>query len=607
MRRAPETYPPIDAYGFISDGHSVALVCHSGSIDWCCFGQIDATSSFGRLLDWERGGHCRISPESGEARVERHYVDGSLVLDTHFLCDEGEFRVRDAFAMREGGREDPHCHLLRQIEGVRGAVPVCVEISPRFDYGTLKPWVRCHGARLWTAIGGELGLVIASDLPLEIENRHDLCVRLELHAGDRRRLSIRSAPSHRLHPGEPPAVTPEEVDRSMEETIAWWRRWSGRAAADLPRGEQAVRSAIVLKGLTCAPTGAIAAAATTSLPEQLGGERNWDYRYSWVRDSSFALQSLVALGYEKEAIGFRYFLERATAGSVDELAVMYGVDGRHRLTEIELPELDGYRGSRPVRIGNDAHRQVQLDIYGDLIETAWRSARHGEPPGDDYWQFLVQVVEEACRRWRDPDHGIWEVRSEPEHFVHSKASCWSACHYALRIAEQFGLEGPLDRWRSERDEIRAAIDARGVDRDRGIFVRSFGSREVDGALLLLPRMGFVDWDDERMRRTVDVVREELDADGLIRRYRTDDGLHGKEGVFVACSFWLVECLASQRRWAEAEEVFERARAQANDLGLFAEQYAPRTRTMLGNFPQALSHYSHITALLALAEKGGRGA
>jgi len=608
MRSDRSAYPPLRDYGFLSDGHSVALLDRCGSIDWCCFGRIDTPSCFGRLLDWERGGHFRIAPENGPVQIERSYVDGSLVLETRILSEAGEVRLRDAFAMRAGGSEDKACRLLRQIEGLRGEVPICIDIAPRFDYGSLRPWVRRHGPTLWSAIGGETGLVIGSDASLEVTDRHDLRARFSLRSGERRRIAILSQPSYRIHPDEPSALEPGDVDRHLDETVDWWRRWSGRAqTGGLPELEPAVRSAIVLKGLTCAPTGAIAAAATTSLPEQLGGERNWDYRYSWVRDSSFALQSLVALGYENEAIGFRAFLERTTAGSVEELAVVYGVEGQHRLPEIELSELDGYRGSRPVRIGNGAYRQVQLDLYGDLLETAWRSAEHGHPPGDEYWEFLVQVVDEACRRWREPDHGIWEVRGEPQHYVHSKVSCWSACHHGLLLADALGFEAPRDRWRATLAEIRRAVESQGTDSERGIFVRSFGSEEVDAALLLLPRMGFVAWDDERMERTVNTIRDELDAGGLIRRYRAKDGLPGQEGAFVACSFWLVESLAGQRRWKEARELFALACRQANDLGLFAEQYDPTTQTMLGNFPQALSHYAHITALLALAKEDERNA
>jgi GH15 family glucan-1,4-alpha-glucosidase len=362
-----------------------------------------------------------------------------------------------------------------------------------------------------------------------------------------------------------------------------------------------VRSAMVLKALTQATTGAIAAAATTSLPEAPGGSRNWDYRASWVRDSVFALRSLAELGYAAEADGFRRFVQRSAAGSAEELQIMYGLRGERRLAEMTLDDLEGYGGARPVRIGNAAARQHQHDVYGELLDLAWSWHRQGHSPDADDWRFLVELVNAAAERWRTPDRGIWELRGRPRHLVHSKAMCWVALDRGLRLAADLGFAAPVARWTATRAAIHAAVERRGYDPGRGVFTQAFGRAELDAALLLLPSVGFVAWDDPRMLRTVDALRRELEVDGLLLRYRTADGLEGTEGTFVACTFWLAECLARQGRATEARAAFARASATANDLGLFAEEFDPATGTLLGNFPQALTHLSHIAAAVALAE------
>lgn len=593
-------YPPIGDYALIGDCHSAALVARQGSIDWCCMPRLDRASSFGRLLDWERGGACTLAPADAGAEPSRRYLDRTLVLETTWTSDAGRVRVLDLFTMRTGGRDAPHEQVVRVVEGVAGDVEMALAIAPRFDFGLTRPWMRAHGRHLFTAIGGHMGLVLSTDWPLECEP-YALRGRVRVRRGDRFRLSIEFALPHRLYPAPPKGVTMAEIDRRVEASVAWWRRWADQARFDARRHPKVLRSAIVIKALTNAPTGAIAAAATTSLPEVVGGSRNWDYRHSWVRDSSFALRSLAALGFHREARAFRAFIERTVAGDPEELQVLYGLGGERRLPEVVLAHLDGYRGSRPVRIGNAAHQQVQNDIYGELLDIAWVGAQRGAAADQDYWRLLAGVVETARRLWPEPDQGIWEIRDQPRHFVHSKVMCWAALDRGIRLAEHWRIPGGAPAsWRQAREAIRQAVESQGVDPRRGVFVQAFGSTGLDAALLLLPRVGFVAYDDPRMVRTVDAIRADLARDGwLVRRYEAADGIEGREGAFLACSFWLSECLARQGRRDDARAIFERAEAVASDLGLFAEEFDPARGEALGNYPQGLSHYSHINAAVAL--------
>ncbi|HMB52054.1 MAG TPA: glycoside hydrolase family 15 protein [Thermoanaerobaculia bacterium] len=605
-----DPYPPIADYALLSDLHSVALVSRRGSIDWCCMPRMDSPSLFGRLLDWGKGGHFVLRP-AVPFEVERRYLDVSLVLETVFTTDSGRVRLLDAVAMREGGREKPLRQLLRVVEGVEGEVEMVAEIAPRFGYGDVRPWLRRHGDGCCTALGGDAGLIVSGDVDLDVSDGCDLSARFRVATGERQRLSLQFERPHRLHPELPDGLAPSqgEMDEVFERTLDWWREWSAHHGwSGDPR---VLTSAAVIKGLIHAPTGAIAAAATTSLPETMGGERNWDYRYSWIRDSAFALEALDELGFHAEAHGFRHFIERTTAGDESEVQPLYGLGGEHFLPEIELAHLEGYRGSRPVRIGNGAFDQVQLDTHGELLELAWRSTLRGGPPDEVYWRFLRDLVDSVCERWKEPDRGFWEVRDGDHHFTHSKVTCWGALDRGLRVAEHCGLDAPVERWRAARDELGAAIETHGYDAERGTFVRELlgglpggvaPRNEVDAALLLLPRHGFVTHDDPRMLRTVDRILAELaDHDGRILRYRAADGLEGDEGCFLACTFWLVGCMARQgdERRAEAQRIFDQTAALANDLGLFAEEYDAGLGEMLGNFPQGLSHYSFITAAVAL--------
>ena len=599
LARSP-AYLPISDYGLISDCHTAALISRDGSIDWCSLPRFDSDSIFGRLLDHKRGGHCSITPED-EHESSRSYLDNTLVLETTFRTGGGEARVVDCFAMRRGGRRNPHRQIVRVVEGIRGQMDLRIEIAPRFDFGGVSPWIRRQGTNLFSAIGGDDGLLITADEPLEQADRHALAGAWSIKAGDRVRLSIQYARPEEIDESPPDPPGPEEIDRRVEETIRWWRRWAKKGRLDGPDGPAAIRSALVLKGLIHGPTGAMAAAATTSLPEALGGGRNWDYRFSWVRDSTFAVRSLAELGFDSEADGFRRFVERSAAGHDDDLQIVFGLGGERRLLEREVPSLEGYRRSRPVREGNDAYTQDQHDVYGELLGLAWRWHERGRSPDDDYWRFLVDLVNAACEVWKKPDPGIWETRGDAEHFVHSKALCWSAMDLGIRLARECHRTAPTRTWARTRDEVRRAVETKGYDKRRGVFVRSFNRKSMDAALLLLPTVGFVDWDDPRMVRTTDEVWEELGEDDLIWRYRVDDGLEGEEGAFLACSFWLAEALARQGRGEEARRVFDRAVRTANDLGLFAEEFDPKRKIMLGNFPQGLTHLSHIAAAVALNE------
>jgi GH15 family glucan-1,4-alpha-glucosidase len=600
-----QRYRPIGDYAFISDCHSVALVSREGSIDWCCMPRVDSGSVFGRLLDADRGGYCSVWAE--EAAASRRYLGDSLVLETTLRSPSGEARLLDCFTMRQGGAREPYRQLLRVVEGVRGWLQMGFHAAARFDYGEVAPWLKRRGVGRYAAIGGNDGLLVTADVDLRRVDQHDLAASFAIRAGQRLHFSVEYLPAKDLDRPGLPQLEADELDRRLDDTIAWWQRWSDRIRFDSPDAPAAKRSAIVLKGLQNAPTGAIAAAPTTSLPESLDGDRNWDYRYSWVRDSAFTVRSLAALGADAEADGFRRFVERSAAGSTQTLQIAYGVGGERRLTELEL-DLEGYRGIRPVRIGNAAAKQVQLDVYGELLELAWRWHQRGSSPDDDYWRFLLQLVDAAADRWQEPDRGLWELRGEPRHFVHSKAMCWAALDRGLKLAEECLRQAPTRRWHKVRDEIRTAIEDEGYDADRGVFVQSFGSRQLDAALLLLPSVDFVPYDDPRMLRTADAIREELDdGHGLILRYRGDDNLEGREGAFVTCSFWLAECLAHQGRIQEARELFDRAASCGSDLGLFPEEHDGASGELLGNYPQGLSHLSHIAAAVALAQPYGPGA
>jgi GH15 family glucan-1,4-alpha-glucosidase len=562
--------------------------------------RVDSDSCFGRLLDWDDGGYCLIAPEEDGSAMARRYLQGTMVLETHFKTERGEVRLYDFFVMNAAAPEQAHYNLVRLVEGVTGEVSMCVEVRPRFDYGEILPAMRCHENNTYSAIGSNKGLILHADYPLDVIDNHDLQGCVTIRAGERMRLIVHFEPPELIENAlERRILDDMDADGGLQRTCACWQEWSGRMRWPYQFDEQSMRSAIVLKSLTYRRTGAIIAAPTTSLPEWIGGTRNWDYRFSWVRDSVFTLRALYQLGCFDEADSFLRFIQRSCAGSASQLQIMYGVDGKRRLTEIEIGWLEGYRGSQPVRIGNYAAKQNQLDVYGEVMELAWEWRVGGREIDAHYWDFLVDVVETVSTEWPKQDYGIWEFRGGPFHYVHSKAMCWSAMNYGVMLAERDTRDAPVERWKQIRDAIRDAIDNEGYEEKRGVFVQAFDNEYLDSALLLLPRIGFVRYDDPRMIRTTDAIRHALDRKGLLARYNSPDGLPGNEGVFLPCTFWLVSCLALQGRVDLAWQYYHRARDCANDVGLLPEEFSVEKNEMLGNFPQGLTHVSQIMARLAL--------
>jgi GH15 family glucan-1,4-alpha-glucosidase len=594
---------PIADYGLLSDCHTAALVSSGGAVDWFCAPRFDSDSVFGRLLDEERGGHWTIAPTTA-AETRRDYLDGTLVLETTFATREGEVRLLDCLLMPPPPRRDHRRRLLRTVEGIRGSVELEMRFAPRFHYGEVDSWLRRHESGAHSATGGGCSLLLWSPATIErAQDAPELYAAFTVRQGDRIPFLMTSLPPEELEAGHWEAPGVEGVERALDETLDWWRRWLERLSVAGSGAAGLTRSALVLKALAYEPTGAMVAAPTTSLPETPGGRRNWDYRYSWIRDSVLASRSLASVGCEDEADAFRRFVERAAVGNAADLQIAYGVGGEHVRAERELEHLSGYGGARPVRVGNDGASQMQLDACAELVVQSWDWHERGHPPDDDYWRFLTTLVDSVVERWTMPDAGIWEWRGERRHFVHSKVMCWAALDRALHLADESSREVPEADWRSAREEIREAVEHEGYDEDRGVFVQAFGSTDLDAALLRLPVLGFVDYRDERMVRTTDAIADDLACGegGLLRRYAADDSLDGNEGAFLACSFWLAEVLAGQGRHERARAVFDEAVAAASPLGLFSEELDSETGEPIGNFPQALTHLSHIEAGLALSE------
>lgn len=598
-------YPPIADYGFIGDCHSVALVSRDGEIDWCCFHRFDSRPVFARLLDWSRGGFFGIAPVE-PYQTRRRYLPGTNVLETRFETAGGTFVLTDCFPIREAPPSDaddpvhPYHQLVRIGRCEGGEVTVHLVFAPRFDYGLTVPELKPLRDGLVTVMGGADALLLQSDIPITQTEINACEGKRALRTGDVTRAVLTYALPHELRPR---VITAEELDGRLASTRDFWTSWSNRCTYEGPYRDQVVRSALVLKVLTNSPTGAIVAAPTTSLPEEIGGSRNWDYRYAWLRDSAFTLYVLFVLGYTDEARAFMQWITRTTAGRPEDLQALYGVGGERLLPEVELRGLDGYRSSRPVRIGNGATTQFQLDIYGEMIDTAWLYHRHGGVIETDFWDFLVRLGEHVAKVWIEPDEGIWEVRGARRHFVYSKVMAWVAIDRLIRLSRALQRPLDVDRWLGLRDEIRRRVESDGVDPVSGAFVQSLGSTSLDASALLLPLVHFLPADDPRTRATIERVAKELSVDGFVYRYLDGgDGLPGGEATFLICSFWLVDNLALTGQLERARELFERLCGCANDLGLLSEEVDPRTGELLGNFPQAFSHIGLINSAIQLARQ-----
>ena len=581
----------IEDYGLIGDLQTAALVGRDGAVDWLCLPQFDSASCFAALLGDERHGRWRLAP-TGEVRASaRRYRAGTLVLETDFETSDGAVRVID-FMPRRG---DGPPRLMRIVEGLRGRVPMQMELSLRPDYASIVPWLEPASDGV-VAIAGPDAFRLSTNLPLDIGNG---AVRADFIAleGTRERLTL----TWHLSYEEPPLV--EDADSALARTEAWWREWSARCSYQGRYRSEVITSLIALKAMTFETTGAVVAAPTTSLPEDIGGERNWDYRYCWLRDSVLALEALLLTGYTEEATGFRDYLLRVGTGDPRKLQIMYGIRGERRLTEFELDELPGYEGSRPVRIGNAASEQFQLDVYGEVLGVAFLGSTIVGKIEEQLWPRWRTVVEHVETIWREPDDGIWESRGPRRHYTYSKVMAWVVFDRAVRIAEQYGLEAPVERWKQVRDEIHHEVCEQGYDPERRTFTQYYGSEELDASVLNIPLVGFLPGTDERVTGTIDAISRELGRDGFVSRYstaHTDDGLSGDEGQFLACSFWLVSALALNGRVDEARALFERLLGLTNDLGLLAEEYDVKRERQVGNFPQAFSHLTLIGAAAAIS-------
>lgn len=583
----------IEDYALIGDEQTAALVGRDGSIDWLCLPRFDSAACFTRLLGDEDNGHWRIAPRGATTCTRRAYRRDTLVLDTEWETEQGTVRVTDLMPQREHAPE-----VVRVIEGVRGRVTVQSTLRLRFDYGSITPWMRRSGGHR-VAVAGPDSVWLRSD-PAVRTWGEDFGTHSEftVEEGDKVAFVLTWHPSHEPRPplGDPYAA--------LRSSVADWRRWAARCTYEGPHRDAVMRSLITLKALTYAPTGGIVAAATSSLPEELGGVRNWDYRFCWLRDSTLTLGALLAAGYRKEAESWRNWLVRAVAGDPADLQIMYGLSGERRLPEFELDWLSGFGGSRPVRVGNGAVDQLQLDVYGEVMDSLSLARSAGLPTKPHMWSIQCTLLKFLEKTWRQPDEGLWEVRGGRRHFVHSKVLVWVAADRAVKTLEDYPeLEGDLERWRAFRDEVHQEVCEKGFDPKRNTFTQYYGSRELDAALLLIPRVGFLPPDDPRVIGTVDAIRDDLGHGGFLRRYDTDaigvDGMPGGEGAFLACSFWLADALHMTGRTDEAKELFERLVGLVNDVGLLSEEYDPESGRQLGNFPQAFSHIGLVNTALTL--------
>ncbi|MET9928029.1 MULTISPECIES: glycoside hydrolase family 15 protein [unclassified Streptomyces] len=592
----------IEDYALIGDMQTAALVCRDGTADWLCLPRFDSHAVFAGLLGTEEHGFWRLSPARPEGTEplsadRRRYRGDSLILESEWDTPRGTVRVTDFMPPRDGAPQ-----LIRIVEGVSGRVPMRSELRMRFSYGRVTPWVHKVDGRT-VAVAGPDSVWLDTQVDTYGENLTTYS-DFTVGPGDRVAFTISWQPSHR----EPPALP--DPEGSLEATELFWREWVDQCTYHGPYREAVVRSLITLKALTYAPTGGIVAAPTTSLPEEIGGVRNWDYRYTWLRDAAITLSSLLRTGYREEARAWREWLLRAVAGDPENLQIMYGIAGERELGEAELDWLPGYENSGPVRVGNGAANQLQLDVYGEVTEALHLAHMTGLTRNDYAMGLQLKLIEYLEKHWEEPDEGIWEVRGPRRHFVHSKVMAWVAVDRTIKLVESGDVDGPLERWYELRDDIHRDVCERGYDKERNTFTQSYGSKELDASLLLIPQMGFLPPDDKRVIGTIEAIQRELSTeDGFILRYPTEgddagvDGLEGDEGAFLACSFWMADDLAMIGRVDEARQLFEKLLALRNDLGLLAEEWDSNLQRQVGNFPQAFSHVPLIDTALRLTASG----
>ena len=584
----------IEDYALIGDCEAAALVGRDGSVDWLCWPDFSSDACFAALLGTRDNGYWRIAPASGRVRITRRYRPHTLILETTFETRDGAVRLIDFMPAR-----GTHSKLCRIVEGLRGRVPMRMELALRFDFGRTVPWVTHLRGGIRAVAGPNLALLHAS-VPVRGEDLTTVA-DFTVARGERARFSLTYGRSFEPNPR---TIDPE---RTLQVTERFWLHWSGRLKHRGPYREAIERSLITLKALTFRPTGGVVAAGTTSLPECIGGVRNWDYRFCWLRDTTFTLLALANGGYFEEALAWQDWLLRALAGSPDQVQIMYGIKGERQLVEWEVDWLPGYENSKPVRVGNAAALQLQLDIYGEMLDCFFHAQQSVDRHAEDDFRVLVLLLKHLEEIWRLPDKGIWEMRGEPQHFTYSKMMAWVAFDRAVLLAEQLGYRAPLDRWRDLRDTIHAEICAKAFNQRKQTFVQAYGSHELDASLLLMPLVGFLPPTDPRVIATVEAIEHELMPDGLVMRYNTakvDDGLPPGEGVFLACSFWLVSSLKAIGREKDARRLFERLLKLRNDLGLLAEQYDPKRKRQVGNFPQAFSHIALVNAAFDLDDGPG---
>lgn len=584
----------IEDYALIGNNATAALVGRNGSIDWLGFPRFDSPACFAHLLGSKENGHWTIAPKAEHPRVTRRYRSGTLVLETEFSTPEGAVVLVDCMD-RRGNYQD----VIRLVRGLRGRVPMEMEFIIRFDFGQVIPWVSRLDDTRMQAVAGPDRLILATSVPLRGQ---DMTTRGEFEVSEGQEVPFILTWSHSF------GSVPQQPDAAaaLANVTRAWEHWSSKHTPKGQYAEEVLRSIITLKALTHHDTGGIIAAATTSLPEEIGGVRNWDYRLCWLRDSTFTLYALLEAGFTDEAKHWRDWLIRAAAGDPAQLQIMYGVAGERRLTEFEMPELPGYEGSQPVRIGNAASEQVQLDVYGEILDSLYLARKKGLSKLDAGWDLQKALVMHLEKIWSHPDNGIWEVRGGRRHFVFSKVMAWVAFDRAIRSIEEFGEEGPLDRWKKIRGEIHDEVCRLGFSQELGSFVQYYGSKELDASVLMMPLVGFLPPDDPRIKSTIAAVEKYLMKEGLVARYNpasSVDGLQGSEGVFLACSFWMADNYVLQGRFEDARRLFERLLAVRNDVGLLSEEYDVREKRQLGNFPQAFSHLSLVNTAHNLAGTG----